>query len=372
MSTVHLYDVVDEAQLRLMLDEGFVREQTHPSLPLGILNYAEKTQFSRAWNRTTLACRGLIYDRTNGEVLARPWGKFFNYGEADLELDPNALVEVTDKQDGSLGILYFYEGAPAIATRGSFTSDQARHATDLYLRAYHGNWTPDESLTYLFEVIYPQNRIVLDYGDLDDLVLLGAVNKHDGTPYGPNLLPEWPGRKTTVFPARTLEEALALEPRKNAEGVVVRFLSDGSLVKIKQADYVALHKLITGLNERAVWERIGAGETVETICEALPDEFHGWVQDVATELEMQQQHIINCARDAYKMADRVSSERHDQNTTEREARADFAAEATRISDKRLVPLLFMLYDGREIRSTVWKSLRPSAQKYLVPTSEATA
>lgn len=352
---MQLYDVVDEADLRRMLDEGFVREQTHPSLPLGILNYAEKTQYAREWNPVTLACRGLIYDQRDGTVLARPWGKFFNYGEVDLDLDPDAAVEVTDKQDGSLGILYFADGAPAIATRGSFASDQARHATDLYLRRYHCNWTPDPDLTYLFEIIYPANRIVLDYGQMDDLVLLGAVHIEDGQPFGPTHLPEWPGRRTAVMPATTLREALALEPRTNAEGVVVRLIADGSLVKVKQADYVALHKLVTGLNERAVWERLGAGETVASICDALPDEFHVWVQDVATELAMQQAEVMEQARaDHTTIAEALG---------EGFARKDYARLAARSPHRAL---LFLLLDGKQIGPTVWKSLRPSADNRLCP------
>ncbi len=361
---VHLYDVVDEDELRAMLDGGFVRETRHPTLPLHILNYAEKTQYERAWNDTTLACRGLIYDATDGIVLARPWRKFFNYGEIDLNLDPTEPVEVTDKMDGSLGILVQDPGlshAPLIATRGSFASEQAVWATRHYRGMYEGSWYPDPGLTYLFEIIYPKNRIVLDYKGMSDLVLLGAVETATGKALGPSGLIEWPGLRTQVFPAKTIEEALTLSPRPNAEGVVLRCLRSNSLVKIKQADYVALHKLVTGLNERAVWERLGAGETVASICEQLPDEFHRWVHDVAMQLLLQKCSTIHVAE--------IEHQQIIDGLPEGWQRKDYAAVAGR-SPRR--SLLFMLLDGRDPSEFVWKSLRPAADNRLCPITEDVA
>ncbi len=361
---MHLYDVIDESELRAMLSEGFVRENRHPTLPLAILNYAEKAQYGRVWNGTTLACRGLIYDTTDGTVLARPWPKFFNYGEVDLDLDPTEPVEVTDKMDGSLGILVQdpgYGASPLIATRGSFASEQAVWATTRYSRAYYDSWQPDPTLTYLFEIIYPQNRIVLDYKGFSDLVLLGAVHIDSGRALGPRDLPEWPGPRTAVFPAATLEEAVALEPRPNAEGVVLRCLRRNALVKVKQADYVALHKLVTGLNERAVWERLGAGETIAGICEQLPDEFHEWVGRVADSLVTAQGSLIN-----------LVIEEHDEivaGLPDDWQRKDYAAVAGRSPNRAL---LFMHLDGRDLAPFVWKMLRPVVDNRLCPIAEKAA
>ncbi len=361
---MHLYDVVGEDELRAMLDGGFVRENSHPTLPLRILNYAEKTQYERVWNDTTLACRGLVYNATDGTVLARPWRKFFNYGEVDLDLDPTEPVEVTDKMDGSLGILVQDPGlgvAPLIATRGSFASEQAVWATAHYNRMYEGAWYPDPDLTYLFEIIYPQNRIVLDYKGMSDLVLLGAVETATGKALGPDDLPEWIGLRTPVFPAKTIEEALALPPRPDAEGVVLRCLRSNTLVKIKQADYVALHKLVTGLNERAVWERLGAGETVASICEQLPDEFHRWVHEVAAALFLQRVSILHVAE--------VEHQKIIEGLPEGWQRKDYAAIASRSPNRSL---LFMLLDGRDPSEFVWKTLRPAADNRLCPIAEDAA
>src|SRR5690349_5104447 len=94
------YDELNDA-----VADGRVRYQKHPTKDLFIFNYTEETQFSKRWDNITLNCRGLILD-DDYNIVARPWKKFFNFGERDLEIDFNAPVEVTDKMDGSLGILY--------------------------------------------------------------------------------------------------------------------------------------------------------------------------------------------------------------------------------------------------------------------------
>lgn len=165
---MNLYDILNPAELADALRDGHVRAQSHPTKPLTILNYTEKAQFERAWNKTTLTCRGLIVHQDHPTVLARPFPKFFNHDEPEAaDIGRTGPVTVTDKLDGSLGILYHDGDDWAVATRGSFNSVQARHATELYRHHYADRWRPDPALTYLFEIVFPANRIVVDYGEVD-------------------------------------------------------------------------------------------------------------------------------------------------------------------------------------------------------------
>ena len=94
---------------------------------------------------------------------------------------PQLPFEVFEKLDGSLGILYWLNNLPYIATRGSFESEQARHATEiLHGRYQHTFSSMDTNKTYLFEIIYPENRIVVDYGEMDDLILLTVIDNQTG------------------------------------------------------------------------------------------------------------------------------------------------------------------------------------------------
>lgn len=273
----HIHDILNPRELTAALANGFVRAQHHPTLPLVIYNYTPKTQYERVWNDVTRACRGLIVNVETGEVVARPFPKFFNYGEDTSTLDLDAQVTVSDKADGSLGILYPTPGVGtgwAIATRGSFTSEQAERATKMLWTDY-ADWTPPEGVTVLFEIIYPENRIVLDYGDAAELRLLEALWIDRGWPLGsdPVVIADalaWPGPVVQHFGTMAMKRALEIPPRENAEGIVVRYLDTDTRIKIKQADYVALHRVMTGTTARKVWEYLAVDACRYVIDSASP------------------------------------------------------------------------------------------------------
>ena len=298
-----------------MIDQGYVRRQTHPTLRLAILNYTENAAYEGVWNEVTRQCRGLIYETTmDARVVARPFPKFFNYGEPSApELDLDAPAIVTEKLDGSLGILYpSGRNEWAIATRGSFASEQALHATDLLREHYLKDWRPLDGLTYLFEIIYPENRIVCDYGDRDELVAIDIIETSTGKSLRHAFT--WNGPEVFIHPYATLADALRAEPRPGAEGLVVYLPHTDERVKIKQDDYVALHRILTGTNARHVWE-YAAVRACRDIIESpkhwasylgidparaaqllevgdgwleaagIPDEFYAWVRGIIDEAE---------------------------------------------------------------------------------------
>lgn len=374
-----LGDLFDTADLSEAIDNGYVRAQTHPSLPLKIFNYTERTQYEGAWSDVTRQCRGLIID-ANEVVIARPYAKFFNYGDpACGPVILGAKAEVTDKLDGSLGVHHRTGDTWAIATRGSFTSEQAIHATQV-LHDRYGDFEPPDGMTVLFEILFPSNRIVCDYGSTDDLVLLGAVDIQTGEAVGPDWISGWPGPQAEVFAAGTLAEALALPPRPNAEGLVVRLVDSGAMVKIKQPDYVALHRILTQTTARSVWEfivvdecahliakpkhwgsRLGldparaaeilslGGNWLERLTADVPDEFHDWLRDTIESFHAK-------ARD----------QRHELEEICRQARARYGGDrrafADAFKDHEHSGALFLLYDSRDITTYIWRHLYPPPEK----------
>ena len=360
-----IQDLFDVSLLAEMMEQKYVRRQNHPTAPLAILNYTEHATFDKVWNEVTMTCRGLVYDFSTGEVLARPFRKFFNYGEPGAELgSAYEPVAVTDKIDGSLGILYRnpYTGKYEFATRGSFTSEQAVHATKLLNTKYEG-WKPRLcNSTYLFEIVYPENRIVVDYGKTDDLVLLGAVDITTGYSF-PDITSAygWSGPVTEQMPADSLTKALALPPRPNAEGVVVRFIWSDKRVKVKQEDYVKLHRLINGMNARVIWEQLGLGLAADQICQGVPEEFWPWIRQVADEIESEHTRLMALAHKQYEQI--IST------MPEGWTRKDFAEQANRSYYR---PWLFLLLDGRDPGSAIWQSLKPSAERALMNRTEDAA
>jgi RNA ligase len=354
------------------IDAGDVRVQTHPEFPeLCIFNYTEATQFSKKWNNITLQCRGLILNNRTGEIVARPWEKFFNLGERDNRIDFNGPVEVTDKMDGSLGILYQRpDGAFAIATRGSFASAQAVHATALlgdkygYLFDYETGIGGQNAFgdmvrnyTYLFEIIYPDNRIVCNYGKMDDLVLLGGVQKERGYYVGPFVAAAmlcWDGPTTEVFNYATFGDAISAKDREGAEGIVIR--SGSKMVKLKQADYVELHRIVTNLSPRTIWAQLGEGKTAKDICDQIPDEFHSYVETISNNLIEQASDLLVAIWNEFNTL-------YSKTVVDGVViRKRFAKEAAGSSYKAY---LFKLLDGKDITDQVWKSLRPTGDAKLV-------
>lgn len=353
-NSLNLRDILpNRGELTSMLEQGYVRKQVRPTEPLMIFNYTERAMFGKVWNKTTRMCRGLIVNSETDEVVARPFPKFFNHGEdaADkIALDEPVIV--TDKMDGSLGIMYWQPRARqwAIATRGSFASDQALHATAV-LQAKYPKFRPSDDCTYLFEIVYPENRIVVNYGELDDLVLLGIVDIPSGAVTSFDLPGTWPGPQTELFPSDTLAGALALPPRPGAEGVVVR-ASGNRMIKLKQSDYIALHRAITGLSARSIYQAMGEGADRDKLKFGMPEEFWPFIETTFLTLIFDQDTIQNDAEADYADVVKVLDAVHGPYLWGRKQFAE------RVKDLPNRNLLFLLLDERDISEVVWKSLKP--------------
>lgn len=161
---VELKDILDLSLLKKHLADGVVRAQTHPNYPeLYILNYTEVAQYDRIWDCVTNVCRGLIVrkptaDWENAEVVARGFNKFHNlnteYVPETMEANlPSDIPLVTEKLDGSMGIIFEYDNQIWVATRGSFDSEQARWATS-FIRKNHPNLRLPAGASVVVEIIY--------------------------------------------------------------------------------------------------------------------------------------------------------------------------------------------------------------------------
>ena len=326
-------------EIEYMIQEGWVEVQKHQQRDLYIYNYTQKTQFEKYWNEITLQCRGLILD-SEGEIIARPFKKFFNIEEHSSEHIPQESFELYEKMDGSLGILYWVNDFPYIATRGSFHSDQAVKANQMLNTTYsHVLKNLNKEYTYLFEIIYPENRIVVNYGDFEGLVLLGIIHPKTGI--------EMPLDVSLGFPVVKSYDALGgFEQIKklnwdNKEGFVVRF-NNGFRVKIKFEEYCRLHRILTNVSNKTNWETLKNGEDFNDILQKVPDEFYNWVRKTKEELENKFKEIET----------RNLSLIRNDFISRREA-ADYY---NQFEDKKL---LFLMYDNKNYQDYIWKKIRPT-------------
>ena len=268
-------------------EDGLLHKQTHPTFDLTIWNYTPKVQYERLWDDITMQCRGLVTN-SEGDIVARPFKKFFNYEEHKPEDIPNEDFVVYEKLDGSLGILFNYQGEWILSTRGSFTSPQSIKGKEILDRHDISAWRKDN--TYLFEIIYPENRIVVDYGDEEKLVVIGAIHTETGEEIPDSSL-FWTQESgfEIVTTYKTWGEGYDLlkeEISKDKEGYVIRFKS-GFRMKIKGDEYVRLHRILTNISNRDIWEYLKDGKSFDELLEKVPDEFNDWVKDTVKDLQGQ-------------------------------------------------------------------------------------
>ncbi len=334
---------IDIALLQQNITEGLVAVQKHPEQELYIYNYTQKVQYDRVWNEITLICRGLILD-ADYNVIARPFPKFFNLGELEELEVPELDFEVYEKMDGSLGILYWAKGMPYIATRGSFTSVQSQKANALLYGKYKdciSNLDPGN--TYLFEIIYPENRIVLDYGDKEELVLLAIVETHTGKEFAV---------KDLGFPVVKrydgIRDIAAIREMNDdtKEGFVIRFANNFRL-KVKFKEYLRLHRIITQISSVDIWEYLSSGQSFEEVLEKVPDEFYQWVKKTRAGLQEQYTAI----EDQCKADFRVLDSRKDT--------------ALYFLQCKYPAILFSMLNGKNYAPVIWKLVRPKFEKPFI-------
>lgn len=227
--------------------------------------YTHKAVKNNRWNWLERNARGMILHRETGDVIAWPFAKFFNWNEGGRTTEA-PMVAISEKMDGSLGIIHRCPetGQPVVTTKGSFDSEQAQWATAWARRK--GVRVQDD-ITLMVEIIYPSNRILVDYGAREELVLLGARFNGSGrllTRHEMDLHRDFFGlRLAPAHPPCAVSDLLRQmsEDASDREGVVAEF-ADGQRFKFKTSRYIEAHKTASSLTPEKVariWLKQGWG-----------------------------------------------------------------------------------------------------------------
>ncbi len=240
---------------------------------LALFGYTSTCQFEGQWDLFSLIARGLILDVAERRVVATPFPKFFNFGEAGISL-PDEPFEVTEKIDGSLGILFFHQGQWRVSTRGQLASSQGEWATR-YVRTQIDTNRLLPGATYLVEIVYAENRVVIPYS-FEGLVLLGGYDA-GGDEFRRGVL-ESIADCAGLRIARSVAcgsfddlHGVARSLTRHEEGFVIRF-AGGLRLKLKGEAYCRVHKLVCRCTPIALWESMAACEDLEAMRRELPEE----------------------------------------------------------------------------------------------------
>lgn len=330
-------------EISALVAEKLVTARRHPRLPLTIYNYTVTAQFKNPseWPEPLKDCRGLILD-DHGEIVARPFKKFWNYEQVADQIPNGEAFSVFEKVDGSLGIVATYCGERIVATRGSFESDQAKWFAH-WLNERHPTFYPSDT-TWLFEIVYPENRIVVDYGATKAAFLL-AVQTADAMSqwnlfYGCQRF-----RKASRFDGLKDFSTINSAPQfAGQEGFVIVWES-GFRAKVKLEEYKRLHRLITQCSTRTIWELLRSGKGVDELIDHVPNDFRSWVSGNAALLAGNHRDICSATREDFSRIGHLSAS----------SRKDFAQSAKAC---RNPGLLFSLLDGKDITDSVWRLVEP--------------
>ena len=221
-------------------------------------------------------CRGIILDEANNwNVVSFPYTKFFNYGEGHAaEIDWSA-ARVYEKVDGSLMVLYYYDGHWEVSSSGlPDASGDMMGTTTTFADLFWQVWkeleykldSADKNVCYMFELATPFNRIVVQHKE-NKIVLHGARRLSDFRELNPVVEAHnngWECVKT--YPLGSWDEIVAaakdLNPMQN-EGYVVCDSTNYNRVKVKGPQYVAVAHMRDGFTTRRMLEIIRTNENQE-------------------------------------------------------------------------------------------------------------
>ena len=305
-------------ELNSAKDAGLVSAKTKGDLTLW--TYTNEAQYKKIWNNATTCARGLITD--GSKIVALPFPKFFNLSEMGPEWEmPLGEPEIFSKEDGSMGIFYECNGQWFCATKGSFESDQAKWGQafldDCNKRFLNPDWT------YLVEMVYPENKIVVDYQGAEFVAVLAAYDRCTGheVPYQTVLdsmyaakprSMDWGKRYPMVASVRSSKSdisglivEMANNDPGNTEGYVVRW-PDGTRVKMKYEQYLLMHKAISNLSPLAVWEAMCGGQ-LSDVRSNLPEELWDTFDQYLDALDAKLRRIVHDVIQAHAITMHLSA-----------------------------------------------------------------
>ena len=342
------------------LEKGLVVKNDHPTLPLSIWNYSRTCQYENKWDDITKMCRGLILDK-EGNVVAKAFDKFFNHEELTLGDIPNETFEVFEKLDGSLGILFWYQGKWILASKGSFVSEQALKGKQILNQQYNVEVLP-KGYTTVVEIIYPENRIVCDYGSDELLVVLSMVSNASGKELDYDSMMSF--NEVSKIPVikkydgiknyDTLKSLIS----KDREGYVIRF-KNGFRMKIKGEEYVRLHRILTGFSNVDIWEYLKDGKNIDELLDRVPDEFDKWVKTTIQDLKygcFQLRETAGKLHDGFRYG-KYGDVDHEPSKKE-------FAEFVMKQQEVLHAIMFAMWDhnNEKVDDIIWKLMKPKYSK----------
>ena len=217
-----------------------------------------------SWNQVNKYFRSVIYRKSDYTVLSSGFPKFVNYGENVENFPPPKDLDnsvVISKEDGSLMIVDYVNMQLNIRTRGTVSYRTLENYKDFEesMKKYPRveSWMKEHpNISLLFEIVTPNQRIVLDYPEVD-LFLIGAVDKTtlelvDQDTLDKYTLDIWVNRPNLYYFNNVKDLILSIKNMKGIEGCCL--YKGGDIWKIKSDEYLKLHSFKSNASVKNIIE----------------------------------------------------------------------------------------------------------------------
>jgi RNA ligase len=306
---MELQEYLRQNSLEELINTYAIKANRHQKYPhLVCLKYS---QIDSPMGETIVQqCRGIILDdQANWEIISYPYNKFFNYGEGHAATIDWNHAKVYEKLDGSLMVLYFYDGQWQVQSSG--TPDGSGQVGDFNITFAELFWQVWQELGYqlpteidqcfMFELMTPYNRIVVPQKE-KNLVLHGARNIKTLQESEPNIWANKYGWKLVKSYSLTnwqevINASSHLDPMES-EGYIV---CDRNFhrVKVKSPQYVAISHLREGFSSRRMLEIVVTNEGEEFL-----SYFPEWT-DLYNQIKARYQALITEIEETYQQYEHI-------------------------------------------------------------------
>ena len=288
----------------------------------------------------------------------------------DIETETHNYIAHGILVHNSCGIVYNHQNEWRVNTRGAFESEQAIWATE-FLNTNIRTELMNPNWTYLFEIIYPENRIVVNYGNLRTLRLTGIIVTETGEELWIDELRTEADKigceVVEAFEFTSLEEMFAAREKLtvNEEGYVITY-KNGYKFKLKGEMYCKVHRAISHMTPLSFWRAVDFETTMrlpKEFLELLPEEFRDTV-DALTKVT--EDLHVNMYENVCKLAD--SLPKFDDSAAGKKARYMWIKENIPVeftSDVLGITSAREFGDGNDwkVRETIHRRLRPNGNNF---------
>ncbi len=193
----------------------------------------------------------------------------------------------------------------------------------------------------------------MDYGDMEDLILLTVIDNKTGAEHnlegtiGFSIVKKYDGLNDYTK-LKALEE-------NNKEGFVIRF-SNNFRMKVKFAEYVRLHRIITQCSNLVIWEHLMEKRELNDLLDKVPDEFYQWVKKTMTCLQDQYNKIESGCK---MLLPEVLAINYPEDVVRTKKERALLIQTM---PEDIHHVLYAMVSEKDYHRVIWKMLRPTFSK----------